>query len=340
MALGLLQAALAPAQPPVPDPALAGLREGLGLGYRLGDSGFNLGGYAEAAYASRDGEQPWRLALNALSGILWWDGGGRWRFLMELELEDGLVVQPGDTTTDTATPVLERFHVDYAYGDRWQLRLGKFLTPIGRWNLIHAAPLTWTTSRPLITEATFPTNATGAMVHGVLPWTADGIEYALYVSPGEELFAAKDIDTFREALGLRLATTLLPDTQFGVSFASFEQESTPDRKTLYGLDFRWAWRRYELSGELAYRTRDFGEDQIDEHGHYLQAVAPLSARLFAVARYENFHASNAAHDINRYLAGLTFRPLPAFALKAEYARMTDDRMGRDDTVRASVAVLF
>lgn len=312
----------------------------LGLGYRLGDSGFTLGGYAEAAYRDADGDTPWRASLEALSALLWWDGADRWRFLMELELDDALVLEPGGSTADEATPVLERFHVDYAYRDPLKLRLGKFLTPIGRWNVIHAAPLTWTTSRPLITEATFPTNATGAMLYGVLPWGADGIEYALYASPGEELFAAKDVDTFREAFGLRTAAALLPHAQVGVSFATFEQESTPERKTLYGFDFLWAWRRFELSGEAAYRVRDFGEDQADERGHYLQAVAPLSGRLFAVLRYEGFHEIDAGRDLNLYLGGLTWRPRPALALKAEYAQATDNDIGVRDGLRASIAVLF
>lgn len=312
----------------------------LGLGYKLGDSGLTLGGYAEATYQDAWGDEPWRASLQSLSGILWWDDGARWRFFMELELDDALVIQPGDTTTDDATPVLERFHVDYAYADALKLRLGKFLTPVGRWNLIHAAPLTWTTSRPLITEATFPTNATGAMVYGVLPWSDEGIEYSVYASPGEELFPAKDVDTFREAFGLRVAATLLPHTQVGTSFASFEQESAPDRKTLYGLDFLWSWRRYELSGEIAYRTRDFGEDQVDERGHYVQLVAPLATHLYAVARYEGFHESGADGDMSLYLGGLTWRPLPALAVKGEYGKATDNDIGVRDGVRASIAVLF
>ncbi|MFP5305521.1 MAG: hypothetical protein ACLGI7_06810 [Gammaproteobacteria bacterium] len=312
----------------------------LGLGYRLGDSGFTLGGYGEAVYEDSRGE-PWRAALDSLSAILWWDGGGRWRFFSELEVDDAVVLTPGDSTADDATLILERLHLDYAHTDALKLRIGKFLTPVGRWNLIHAAPLTWTTSRPLITETTFPTNATGAMVHGVLPWTEDGIEYSVYASPGEELFPAKDVDTFSEAWGLCVAAAPLPRTQLGLSFASFEQESSPDRKTLYGLDLLWSWRRFELSGEIHYRTRDFGEDRRDEHGHYLQLVAPLSARLYGVARYEGFHQAGAADDLHFYLLGLNYRPLPAVALKAEYGDATEAH-GLDvrDGFRASIAVMF
>jgi hypothetical protein len=316
-----------------------------GRGYRLGapdtlSGDFTLGGYAHADYEGPDGDAPWNASLEALSALLWWDGGGRWRFFSELEIDDALVVAPGDTTTDDAEVVLERLHLDYAYSDAVQLRLGKFLTPVGRWNLIHAAPLTWTTSRPLITEATFPTNATGAMLYGVLPLTAEGVEYALYASPGEELFPEKEVDTFTEAWGARMAASVLPHAQLGVSVANFRQESAPDRKTLYGLDALWSWQRFELSGELAYVTREIGEERAEERGHYVQLVAPLSAQLYAVLRYEGFRAAATVGDLSLYLGGLTWRPMSGLALKAEYAKATDNDIGLRDGVRASIAVLF
>lgn len=316
-----------------------------GRGYRLGAADsplgdFTLGGYAVADYAGPNRSEPWRASLEAISAFLWWDGGGRWRFFSELELDDALIVSPGNTTSDEAGLVLERLHLDFAYSDTVQLRAGKFLTPVGRWNLIHAAPLTWTTSRPLITEATFPTNATGAMLYGVLPLTADGIEYSLYASPGEELFPAEEIDSFTDAWGARLAATVLPNTQLGTSFASFRQESAPDRKTLYGIDALWSWRRFELSGELAYITRKLDKGRAEERGHYLQLVAPLGAQLYAVLRYEGFRAASTVGDLSLYLGGLTWRPMSGLALKAEYAKATDNDIGVRDGVRASISVLF
>jgi hypothetical protein len=296
----------------------------LGQGYRIGDSGFTLGGYGEAV-ARDDRERDPEASLESLSALLWWDGGGRWHFFSELELEDALITRPGDTTTD----------------DALKFRLGKFLTPVGRWNLIHAAPLTWTTSRPLITEATFPTNTTGGMVYGVLPWTADGVEYSLYATPGEELFPEDDIDTFKEAVGARLASRLLPNTQFGLSYVNFEQEqSAEERKQLIGADFLWQWHRHELSGEIAYRNVARGGESRDEEGAYLQYVAPLSQTLYAVVRYETFQVREPGPDVELFLGGLNWRPRPAVALKAEYSRLSGESADIADGFLASIAVLF
>lgn len=313
----------------------------LGQGLRLGESGFVLGGYGALGWRDPDGGDDWDVALDSLSAFLWWDGGGRWRFFSETELERGLAWSDAGVTTEDAEVVSERLYVDYAWRDAMKFRLGKFLTPVGRWNLVHAAPLTWTTSRPLITEATFPTNATGAMVYGVLPWNSEGIEYSLYASAGEEIFPEDDLDTFREAFGARIAGTVLPHTQVGLSWAAFEQESESElRKQLLGTDFEWRWHRFEISGEFAMRTLSGHESDRDEHGWYVQAVAPIVRQWFAVARYESFHQQDADRDLSLYLGGVAWRPRPALVLKAEWARATDNDADLPDGWRASFAVLF
>lgn len=323
-----------------PEPAPAPPRYELGKGLRLG-SGFTLGGYGTVAARDADANTPAQLGLDTLSAILWWDGGGRWQFFSEAELKNALVVRRGDTGTDRLHVVSERIYFDYLYGDALKFRFGKFLTPIGRWNLLHASPLTWTTSRPLITEATFPTNATGAMVYGVLPWTGDGVEYALYAAPGEEIFPAPELDTFSEALGARVAAKLLPHTQFGFSYVSFEQEASADqRKHLLSGDFLVTFRRFELSGEFAYRTLQGREETQDEQGAYVQLVAPLGRKLYGVVRYESFHAVAATQDLSLYLGGVAYRYRPEVILKAEFSRATDHSMDVPEGFLASLAVLF
>ena len=331
----------------IPDIGLDSMaqRYQLGQGLALGDSGFTLGGYGEASYRDlhkAEGPDP-SAAIDGLSAILWWDGGGRWRAFSELELENALVLQPGDTTAEDARLLLERFYVDYAARDALKFRVGKFLTPIGRWNLIHAAPLVWTTSRPLITETTFPTNATGAMLYGVLPGLFDGIEYSLYASIGEELFPEPGLNTFREAVGARVSASPLETLNLGLSIANFELENEPGQhRDLYGIDFAWTWRRWEVSGEVAARSSDNDtEDSRDERGLYLQLVAPLTQKLYAVTRYEQFHQLGADRDLKIYLGGINYRHRPAVVLKAEFVRaLNNEGVERPDGLLASIAVLF
>jgi hypothetical protein len=51
-----------------------------------------------------------------------------------------------------ASLVIERLYNDINITEQDTFRMGKFLAPINRWNLIHAAPLVWTSNRPLTTK--------------------------------------------------------------------------------------------------------------------------------------------------------------------------------------------
>ena len=113
----------------------------LGRGYALGDSGFRLGGYANAEIMAA-GQLPWQFQVNDLSLFVSWDNGSRIRFFSELELADVLTAgekQPwGAAQTHFES---ERFYFDGLVNDKLTVRIGKFLTPVGQWNVLHAAPL-------------------------------------------------------------------------------------------------------------------------------------------------------------------------------------------------------
>jgi len=117
--------------------------------------GFHLGGYT-----SMDARLPRtetsQLKLNQVSMILTWDQGTRVKFFGELELEDPLAYDHHQgINTKQSYLDLERFYFDYNLNEKANVRLGRFLTPVGRWNQLHAPPLVWTASRPLVTTRFF-----------------------------------------------------------------------------------------------------------------------------------------------------------------------------------------
>lgn len=311
----------------------------LGKGLHLADTGLSLGGYATASVENLR-HAPSRVALDNLSLFLWWQGEGRWKFFSEFDYENVLASNSAGQEGGNRYLALERFYVDYALTDTMTLRGGKFLTPIGRWNLIHATPLVWTTSRPLVTTLSFPTNATGLMVNGTLPNVAHGLEYSLYASNGTELRANPALDTFRDALGAHIMVPLPGDAQVGVSYAAFEQEKTRhERKHLIGVDFVWSRNRYELSGEGIYRFSDNGNDW-DERGAFAQLVAPLSEKLYAVGRYEIYRKSRELVTTQLWVSGLNYRITPAIVLKAEWIVGHNNPIGAPEGFLSSLSVLF
>lgn len=321
------------------DGALSDVNYRLGEGLQLADTGFSLGGYATASFEHLH-HAPARAALDNLSLFVWWQGESRWKFFSELDYENVLATPVSDREGETRYLALERLYLDYAITDTTTIRAGKFLTPIGRWNLIHATPLVWTTSRPLVTTATFPTNATGLMLNGTLPNVANGTEYSLYASKGGELRPNPVLDPFYEAIGAHVAFPLLTDGQIGFSYAAFEQRKTRDeKKHLLGVDFVWTRNRYEISGEGIYRFSDNGSDW-DEKGAFGQLVVPLTAKLYAVGRYELYRKAQEAQATRLWVAGLNYRVTPAIVLKAEWNGATHNTIDAPEGFMSSLSLLF
>ncbi len=317
----------------------AGIDYRLGHGLEIADTGLLLGGYATTSFFALRGGST-RAALDNLSLFVNWQNDGRLSFFSELDYENVLDTSDAGQEGREHYLALERFYLDYAISDTVTLRAGKFLTPIGRWNLVHATPLVWTTSRPLVTQLTFPTNATGLMLNGSLPGLANGVEYSLYASKDTELRPNPALDPFREALGAHLNLPLPGSNQLGLSYASFEQERAPDeRKQLVGLDLRLARKGWEFSAEGVYRFSERGGRQ-DERGAFGQLVAPLGERLFGVARYELFRKADEHETTRLAVLGLNYRIASAIVLKTEWVDARENRIDATEGFLSSLSVLF
>jgi hypothetical protein len=314
----------------------------LGSGLQIPGTGWTLGGYATVSYDDLSDdvshESP-RLNLDNFSLFIWWEGDSRWKFFSEIEYENFSRARRESGGKDDYLS-LERMYVDYALNDIATIRGGKFLTPIGRWNLIHATPLVWTTSRPLVTTLAFPTNMTGLMVTGNVPAIAGGMEYSLYGAGTEDLRSNPDQNPFLAAVGGRVLFPIGREAQLGFSYSNFElSQPRYDRKHLYGADFFWTHSRFELSAEGIYRWAD-DSGRWDEKGGYVQLAAPLTEKLFAVGRAEVFRTSLQADATQLSTVGLNYRIRPALVLKAEWVEARHNTAHAPDGFLSSISVLF
>ena len=310
----------------------------LGSGLHVPGTGFTLGGYATGSYVDPEGSAG-QANLDNLSLFIWWEGDSRWKLFSEIEYENFAVTR-GTTGGKDDYVSLERLYVDYALADSLSLRLGKFLTPIGRWNLVHATPLVWTTSRPLTTFVPFPTNMTGVMATGSFPQIANGVEYSFYAAGTSDLRPNPDQDPFNVALGAHATLPLSQFGQIGFSYADFEQEHTrPERKQLVGIDYLWTRNRFEISAEGIYRLTDKDSSR-NEKGAFVQLVAPLGERLYVVGRAEAFHSALESRATQLRVLGLTFKILPTLVLKAEWIDSTHNTIHAPDGLMSSISILF
>ena len=331
----------------------------LGRGLQMGRTGLTLGGYASMQY--EDGPKRLRrFTASTLSSLIAWKISSRLQFFSELELEDFAIVDERRSLHSRSdTFEIERLYIDFFMSDALALRVGKFLTPVGRWNERHAAPLVWTTSRPLVTSRPFAENTTGGMFHGLLTSFGRDLEYAVYIAFPEDVDPDQEDGPFEEAIGARLQHPIGP-VEVGLSYIHFLREEEIGagderdlRENLFGIDFLWTQNGYELSGEGLYRVGD-GRSGPAEAGLFIQGVAPLTRRLFVIGRYEFFDPAQyakyvesigAAEGMHVWVIALAFRPIPALILKAEYNFTHNNNTHNNVTqtpegFMASISVLF
>ncbi len=312
----------------------------LGSGYPVNETGLRIGGYANAQIRVPRAA-PWYFEATDLSLFLTWDNGSRLRFFSELE--GGDVLRAGEHQslgTQNAHFEFERFYIDGLVNNNLTVRLGKFLTPIGQWNLIHAAPLVWTTSRPVATENSFSTHASGLMLHGSVFFANRQLEYSVYGDITDSIDPHRSKEPFDNALGAHLRYFLDDTLQIGASFANFALNNLqPTRYYLSGLDVTWSYQKFELSSEIIYRTGEHANIENTWQG-FAQSVIPLfSQHWFIVGRYEFFdQPQDKTGQVG--VLGLAYRPLPPVVWKLEYRLGTHNEMLAPDGLSASFAILF
>ena len=299
----------------------------------------HVGGYASASLDKLDGQEP-RLGLDHLSLFVWWEGQGRWRFLSELDAENSLNTSATAPEGSNHYVALERAYFDYAATDSDNLRIGKFLTPVGRWNTIHAAPLVWTSARPMVTTMSYPTNLTGVMAFGSVDVGHQSLEYAIYGSGTRDLRNNPDTDAIHAAIGGRAAWLMTPNAKWGLSLLNFQSSAdAEERQQLVGIDGSWANHGYEVLAEGIYRFSDHPQNW-DQQGGYLQLVVPVVTRWFWVQRYEYLHVAGQTHATQLWLEGLNYHFNETTALKAEWIGARDNTLHTPTGVLTSVSILF
>ena len=314
----------------------------LGRGLALGDTGITIGGYASAKYKD-PANQPWKAEISDLSLFVSWDSGRRWRAFSEMEIGEAVTIDRNDISVDDAVFELERTYLDWLGTNGVNVRFGKFLTPVGHWNQVHADPLVWTISRPLTTSAGFANHSTGVMLFGDRNFGEGQLDFQFYLDDTADLDPEKDkrsppleLGAFDNAVGAR-AVYHSPDNrwQVGLSAVDFKANHLADRRTIGGLDFLCKNQGFELSGELVARF-----DNSDEWSAFLQGVAPVARRWSLVDRYEESEQLGFDGHVVTNALGLVFTPLPPLRFKFEYVNGNDVKGLSEDGFSASAAVLF
>lgn len=220
----------------------------LGQGWQSGN--YYLSGYVNIELVDRF-DVPARLDLDDLSLF----AGGRvnqWiNPFTEAELSKYTLIQEGGGSSNQGDFVVERFYNDSIFSEHDTLRVGKILTPLGDWNLVHAAPLIPIITRPYTTARGFDAYASGvSWLHdpesGVTP------NWQLYWQPDTEWFkrpANLAPRSFRNVYGGHINMPLGLMDKIGASFQHGELIETGETFTLFGANANQSFGKLKLESE-------------------------------------------------------------------------------------------
>ncbi len=301
---------------------------------------FKLGGYSSAGITLHR-DQETEAAINEISLILTWQNDSRLNFFGELELERPLAWNDSEKFSHRENHLdLERLYFDYNLSEKVNFRAGRFLTPNSRWNLLHAAPLVWTSSEPLTVSELFPEGTNGIMLYGALPLNNGALEYQVFGELLEDQEQEEDELKFEHVRGARISYK--NQSELGLSLLSFSEKAINSASyRMVGLDFVTHIKEVEISGEAFQRFNTENKD--GGSGAYLQTAVPLNSvglnDWYWITRLETLQRPDES-STERWLFGATWRVKPTQLLKLEFTGGSKEQTESPRGFSASFALFF
>lgn len=304
----------------------------------------NVSGYAKIT-ATAPNHKSTSISLDDLS--LFVSGKfNRWfNPFLEAEAYNIHLWQAGDGAQfNSAQLAIERLYNDFQISDSDTFRAGKFLAPINHWNIVHAAPLVWTTNRPITSTYSRANYITGVnMRHDFDALTGNALE--IYVQPVDE-FNSKPLTEherhYQTVAGARWITHEDLDYYLGVSFQFADVAHSDEKRNSISVDGNWQHEWFELESEFVFTHVDTSEPR--EHGSdwggYVQMAVPLVEHFNLITRYEHFEYANKSAATDTTLSGIVYRPVPRLSLKLEWQQTEGSAYHNPTGLYSSIAVLF
>jgi hypothetical protein len=223
--------------------------------------------------------------------------------------------------------IVERFYNDSMLSAHDTLRVGKILTPLGDWNLVHAAPLIPTITRPYTTARGFEAYMSGiSWMHD----TGDGSssDFLLYWQPDNEWFkrpASQTRRNFHNVVGGHINVPFGLINKAGASIQHGKLIETGELFTLYGFNVNKSFGKLRLESEAI--TAHFSGVVLPgasprvhdrESGIFALADYAITSKLHGILEWERYQDHTVSTPSRSTLVALAYRPSVPTVWKLEY----------------------
>lgn len=298
-------------------------------GYELGQ-GWLAGSYYFSGYTNVKLEkqlvEPAKLELDELSLFVSGHVNQGVNPFVEVEISGHTLAQQGGER-ENGQFVVERLYNDVVMSEQGTLRVGKMLTPLGGWNVVHAAPLMPTITRPCTTALGFHAYVSGiSWLHESEGDTTPNFQ--LYLQPGNEWFKRPEEQAprnFRNVAGGHISKSFSLADKVGASLQYGHLIETGEKFTLYGVNVSKSFGKLKLESE-AIISRFTGPVLVgalprhhnNETGIFILADYGVTPQWHGLIEWERYQDHTAAVPSRNTLLGIAYRPRAPMVWKLEY----------------------
>ncbi len=316
----------------------------LGEGLQVDDLPVYIGGYISSQYAHQDKTD--RYSVDDLA-IMSYGSYEKFSYMAEFEFKD-LYTEIDDRNSSVVRHdqklYAERLYIDYEIDDEYSLRVGKYNSPIGFWNLLPINVLRETTSSPVLTTIIYPKFTTGADL-SYTSFNKGELKIDLILQNNNALDDNYNNYKVDKHYGLGISyekdgyTLKFNGGYFHQSVFSNNNERSGynyNKDLGYALiSGKYEAEQFELLAEAA--TQRSNNNDSAAYASYLQGTYHFTGCHSTVLRVESFQDPTNHTSDSFAVVGYTFRPLYPIALKVEYQFHS---LAGQDQFLASFSVMF
>ena len=277
-----------------------------------------LGGYFSIDYKSMDEADRYRIDDLAFMG---YGAYKNFSYIAEVEFKEFYVqnrVENNTVITRDQHLYIERLYVDYNFNENYLVRVGKFNSAVGYWNLLPINVLRETTSSPVSTEILFPKFTTGIGASHT-SYTDNEIKIDLMLQNNSDVddeYNNYKIDR-HYGLGISYAKDdLTYKVNVGFFHKVIDHNIYPDNLYYLLLSTKYEKDNYQFLAELGSQMSYY--KFTTSYAGYIQGLYRFTQKHIGVIRLESY--DDIARDTSDQMAifAYTYRPLYPVALKGEY----------------------
>lgn len=306
----------------------------LGNGKQVGSLPLYVGGYFSLDYRNMGNENRYRVDDIAILGYGSYD---KLSYMAELEYKEFYIeTYRGDTKTIQKDTHLhaERVYLDYNFNENYILRVGKYNSPIGYWNLLPINVLRQTTSNPISSNIIFPKFTTGTDI-SYTSYDEGEFKINLMLQNNEDLDSKYNNYEINKHYGVG-ALYERDNYSVKINGGYFHRVNVVDDKLYYlMLSAKYETEDYELLGEIGYQE---SQNRVTTpYAGYIQGSYRFTPQHVGIIRLESYEDKINAKSDDIGVVGYTYRPSYPVAIKSEYQFHS---ISNENQFLFSVSVLF